>query len=490
MKKTILLTSIIAIAIVRMLSSCVDSEKDLYDPSYQTANPMGDGFAAPDGFDWNMTTTSILSIEIDDELYNQIEILDANPFSTSDYHILAKGVSKKGQAFSQEINYTEGTNYLYIRKTDSRSRVSISTWDVSKNKEIVGSRTTRVAKATTGSYNIPEKYPEETYDTTGAIELRGNTNWNQSNHHLEAGKSYIIKDKFNGEINHASGYLNGGRFTIFVEGEWTPSQNQIQSADIIILKGGKINTDSFTSFLIADNSILTIQSGGSLIGNNINLAAIGVLLKNFGTINVNSMKDLNTTSILYNAPKATINVTGKSVASWEQSIFTKGAIYNFGELTIQEGALKFNSQDATCYFYNGTEATINTPTFIIGGIGVNDGTVNAQKISNDNGGNPTFTNNCSLYAKNSFEFGGTNGTIIMNKGILAGGIENGTFIAIPSFKCGNSGSTFELNNGSMIKAEIMDIPNVTFKAAGTRSLLKSTKIFSSAKIVQFQDTTK
>ena len=485
MKKTILLTSIIAIAIVSMLSSCVDSEKDLYDPSYQTANPMGDGFAAPDGFDWNMTTTSILNIEIDDELYNQIEILDANPFSTSDYHILAKGVAKKGQAFSQEINYTEGTNYLYIRKTDSRSRVSISTWDVSKNKEFVGSRTTRVAKATIGSYNIPEKYPEETYDTTGAIELTGNTNWNQSNHHLEAGKSYIIKNKFNGEINHTRGYLNGGRFTIFVEGEWTPSQNQIQSADIIILKGGKINTDSFTSFLIADNSILTIQSGGSLIGNNINLAAIGVLLKNFGTISVNSMKDLNTTSILYNAPKATINVTGKSVASWEQSVFTKGAIYNFGELTIQEGALKFNSQDATCYFYNGTEATINTPTFIIGGIGVNDGTVNAQKISNDNGGNPTFTNNCSLYAQNSFEFGGTSGTIIMNKGILAGGVENGTFIAIPSFKCGNSGSTFELNNGSMIKAEIMDIPNVTFKAAGTRSLIKSTKSISTGWTTKF-----
>ncbi|MCS2350320.1 hypothetical protein NXV44_20360 [Bacteroides thetaiotaomicron] len=102
MKKTILLTSIIAIAIVSMLSSCVDSEKDLYDPSYQTANPMGDGFAAPDGFDWNMTTTSILSIEIDDELYNQIEILDANPFSTSDYHILAKGVAKKVKLFHKK----------------------------------------------------------------------------------------------------------------------------------------------------------------------------------------------------------------------------------------------------------------------------------------------------------------------------------------------------------------------------------------------------
>ena len=65
----------------------------------------------------------------------------------------------------------------------------------------------------------------------------------------------------------------------------------------------------------------------------------------------------------------------------------------------------------------------------------------------------------------------------MNKGILAGGVENGTFIAIPSFKCGNSGSTFELNNGSMIKAEIMDIPNVTFKAAGTRSLINPQKAY-------------
>ena len=41
MKKTILLTPVIAIAIVSMLFSCVDSEKDLYDPSYQTSNPMG-----------------------------------------------------------------------------------------------------------------------------------------------------------------------------------------------------------------------------------------------------------------------------------------------------------------------------------------------------------------------------------------------------------------------------------------------------------------
>ena len=39
---------IIAIAMGGILFSCVDSGKDLYDPSYETSNPMGDGFAAPD----------------------------------------------------------------------------------------------------------------------------------------------------------------------------------------------------------------------------------------------------------------------------------------------------------------------------------------------------------------------------------------------------------------------------------------------------------
>lgn len=56
MKKTIHFMPIIAIAMGGILFSCVDSGKDLYDPSYETSNPMGDGFAAPDGFDWSTIT--------------------------------------------------------------------------------------------------------------------------------------------------------------------------------------------------------------------------------------------------------------------------------------------------------------------------------------------------------------------------------------------------------------------------------------------------
>ena len=85
-----------------ILFSCVDSGKDLYDPSYETSNPMGDGFAAPDGFDWNMTTTSILSIEIDDELYNQIEILDANPFQRLITIYLPKELPRKVKLFHKK----------------------------------------------------------------------------------------------------------------------------------------------------------------------------------------------------------------------------------------------------------------------------------------------------------------------------------------------------------------------------------------------------
>jgi len=68
--------------------------------------------------------------------------------------------------------------------------VSISTWDVSKNKEIVGSRTTRVAKATTGSYNITRKiYPKKLMIPQEPLNLEVILIGINQINHLEAGKS-------------------------------------------------------------------------------------------------------------------------------------------------------------------------------------------------------------------------------------------------------------------------------------------------------------
>lgn len=448
---------------------------------------MGDDFVAPEGFDWSMTATTTVNVEADNEdpqYYSLVEVLDANPFSTSDYNVLAKGTAKPGQPFSQEVIYPQGITYLYIRKTDPRGRVSVNALTVDKQADL-SARSTRTLNTSTRSSDIPEKYPEEIYDTTGAIELVGDANWNQDNHHLEGGKSYIIKDKFTGNINDNKQY--SGIFTLYIESEWTPPNNMIKNANIIVLKGGKLNISSLKSFLIDENSTLTIQAGGSLIGDNLNLTT-NTLMKNFGTVKVNSMKDLNSNCTLYNAPKASIVITGNSVDSQGRAVFTKGIISNFGELTIQNGILEFNSEDNMRFFYNGERAIINTPTFIIGGIGVNDGTINALKISNGNGGNPTFTNNCSMYVKETFELGSTTTKFIMNKGILAGGIEDDNFIAIPSFKCANSGITFELNNGSMIKAKVMTIPGVNIIAGtdGSRSLLKATQSISTGWTTYFK----
>lgn len=469
---------IVAIAMVSTFFSCVDSEKDLYDPSYQTSNPMGEGFTAPEGFDWAMTGTTTVTVEADDSQYSTlVEILDANPFSTSEYNVLAAGVATPDKAFSQEITYTQGTTYLYIRKTDSRKRVSVSTWDIPGAQT-----TTKALKATAttrASITVPT-YTQETYNTTGAIELSGTDDWSLNNKHLESGKSYIIKSNFSGKINNSGEYLSGNQtFTLYVEGKWTPNSEFVQKANIIILNNGTIDTSSKSSFQVADNSSLTIQSGGTFTGKDFKLAT-NVLVKNFGSITVNSMKDLNTNSTIYNAIGAKIIITGDaSDSEWSASVSAKGSIFNLGQLTLQSGYLKVNS-DPNCIFYNGEHGTFNVTNFVIGGTAENYGTINAVKVSS--GGNPTFTNNCSFYVKESFSF--KDGTLTMNKGILAGGVENSIFMPIPTITCENC--NINMNNGSMIKAGVGNILNVKLYASGdNHSLVKATTSISTAWTTEF-----
>ena len=68
------------------ITACVDDNKDLYDPSYQTPNPMED-ISAPAGFDWSSTNSIKFSVEVDDEFdgqyYYTVEILDKNPLEAT-----------------------------------------------------------------------------------------------------------------------------------------------------------------------------------------------------------------------------------------------------------------------------------------------------------------------------------------------------------------------------------------------------------------------
>lgn len=116
MKKTIHFMPIIAIAMGGILFSCVDSGKDLYDPSYETSNPMGDGFAAPDGFDWSTIKTENVTVEVKDEeggLYSYlVEIYTEDPLTNENASVLATRTANKENNFKATAA-TYAKRYLY-----------------------------------------------------------------------------------------------------------------------------------------------------------------------------------------------------------------------------------------------------------------------------------------------------------------------------------------------------------------------------------------
>ena len=106
---------IIAIAMGGILFSCVDSGKDLYDPSYETSNPMGDGFAAPDGFDWSTIKTENVTVEVKDEeggLYSYlVEIYTEDPLTNENASVLATRTANKRITLKLQL-----LSLCYLRK--------------------------------------------------------------------------------------------------------------------------------------------------------------------------------------------------------------------------------------------------------------------------------------------------------------------------------------------------------------------------------------
>ena len=123
-----------AIAIVSMLFSCIDSEKDLYDPSYQTSNPMGDGFAAPDGFNWATTSNVKVNVEVnaqtDDEFYYVVEIYDTNPIISPNAHLLDKGVAKGNEPYTSEISIESTIKTIFVKEITPTGLATIRTAEI------------------------------------------------------------------------------------------------------------------------------------------------------------------------------------------------------------------------------------------------------------------------------------------------------------------------------------------------------------------------
>lgn len=449
------------------ITACVDDNKDLYDPSYQTPNPMED-ISAPAGFDWSSTNSIKFSVEVDDEFdgqyYYTVEILDKNPLEATaedPYNTLAKGVAKKGEAYQTEVVSSKDIKYLYVRQTDPRGRDQIKQVEISESTShvqcsftgtsAIKTRASVATRGNNGGIDIPKR-AEQSYDTNGAIPITS------SSQVLEGGKAYIVTGKFQGKFKDTS-LSNSNRATVYIQGNWEPAQAITQNyLDIIVLKGGTIEG---TDLKLQNASNLTIQSGAKikiakLEGNTQSTIC------NFGEIEVDNLL-LNSFDLLYNGNK--VDVKHNIDAS------KGGSIHNFGELDVEK-EIKLNTSSIV---YNAAGSELEAEKYTAAGSkNVNFGEMEFDTYDSGEAGGSLY-NNCMLFVEHMK----AGGIIYLDHGVIAEEKEDDKkkdYFEEADDIYFYDNAKLTLANGSMIKAEKITI-NSGFSAIGEgdeASLLKVT----------------
>lgn len=449
------------------ITACVDDNKDLYDPSYQTPNPMED-ISAPAGFDWSSTNSIKFSVEVDDEFdgqyYYTVEILDKNPLEATaedPYNTLAKGVAKKGEAYQTEVVSSKDIKYLYVRQTDPRGRDQIKQVEISESTShvqcsftgtsAIKTRALVATRGNNGGIDIPKR-AEQSYDTNGAIPITS------SSQVLEGGKAYIVTGKFQGKFKDTS-LSNSNRATVYIQGNWEPAQAITQNyLDIIVLKGGTIEG---TDLKLQNASNLTIQSGATIKITKLEGNTQSTIC-NFGEIEVYNLL-LNSFDLLYNGNK--VDVKHNIDAS------KGGSIHNFGELDVEK-EIKLNTSSIV---YNAAGSELEAEKYTAAGSkNVNFGEMEFDTYDSGEAGGSLY-NNCMLFVEHMK----AGGIIYLDHGVIAEEKEddkNKDYFEEADDIYFYDNAKLTLANSSMIKAEKITI-NSGFSAIGEgdeASLLKVT----------------
>lgn len=419
---------IIAIAIGSTFTGCVDSEKDLYNPSYQTGNPMGDGFAAPDGFDWSTTTTKTVSVEVKDEFegqyYYTVDIYNENPLFNESATMLASGVAKKGSNYVVALDLLKSQQGIYVKQTDPKGRVAVYMFDVPEENDKITcklyySNTQSRALATRGAATraTPFEKPDYTSIPGNALEVSEVTGSLLPNASYKITKDYDKDFKF-------SGNKNGEITKVFVDAKWNiPKKFTFQNGiEIIVMDNGEINSSSSLEFV--NNSVLTIMDNGSVNASTLSFTNGGqATLRNWGNLTVNNNVHLSSGATYYN--KGTFTSNQFRLNSNSKLINDNKIIVNY----------KFDLPSNYTLENNGEIRGQNMETNGPNGTFTNNGIVAFTDIKfNLN----TITNSCHLEATNTLKIGECTMT-------NAQGYVKASIIEILK------GETF-LNNGSMMEA--------------------------------------
>lgn len=432
MKKTIQFVPIIAIAMAGTVSSCVDSGKDLYDPSYETPNPMGDGFAAPDGFDWNMMTTKNVSVEVKDEeggLYAYlVEIYADDPLANESASALTTMTADKGNNFkvTAAISLLSTQKGIYIKQIDPRGREQVYQFDVPENSDNMTCKLYYVESAAqnralmsraVATRGISFEKPDYSTIPDGAKEIT-----EMSGTTLLRDASYKITSDYIGTFKF-DGYYGEIATKVYVDAKWTiPSNYEFQNGiEIIVMDDAKIQASGTMTFI--RNSMLTIMDQGNVTTENISFTnGEPAALRNWGTLAVTNNATLHSGAALYN--KGTITSKDISINSNTQ-IVNDNKIELEGELNLPSNFSLENNGELY-----GKKIIANSDAVITN--------TNIMVFETMSFTNTTVNNSCSMEATTSFYENGA--TFNFNQG----------YLKAPKMEFMNG--TVNLNDGSMLDA--------------------------------------
>lgn len=439
---------VLLVAITLFFAAC--TEKDYYDPEFETDNPLGE-VVAPASFDWSMTNSAQLNVTVNDEFdgqyYYSIEVFDQDPLNNKTAIPLAKGVAKQGMDFSTSLAITKDQKGIFIKQTDPKGRSVVRCYDYSKQinadfgTPIINTR----AIGDQAVIEIPE-VPQEYKNVPADAIVLENPGQNKE---LAGGKSYVLNNNYNGKIEY---YSNGQNIKLYLANgvKWTiPTKQSIQAyLTVILTEGSSIEADDIS---FVNGSDLIINPTASLNTKSIQFTNDGSFVINWGELIVNDKLSM---------PNNNETKNYGTIRAGEIHLPNQSDFINDGNIEVSKITLNTNSK-----FTNNKSLIVNGKFELTnsGCVVTNNNHIKCTSTSFTNG---ILNNNCYFECEGLFY---TNGfTINLNKGYVVA--ENMQL----------SGTKINFSKGSMIEAktQIDHTSNASTYDGGSteRSLMKAPKI--------------
>lgn len=227
-------------------------EKDYYEPKEKETKKIsdifGEGINIPKDFDWSVTDTKPVVVEVDDKFNGaktyMVEVLADNPIITPKARLLRRGIILGNETFETVVTYPRSNSYLYVRQTDPDGWKTVKFVDLSQPRLNVNFKTQQIpqSKNSIQSPSMDLKanaYTEPTRPADRELividEQRGNVT-------IEGSKKYVIKGNYNGTIT-----FSWGKNDLYLDGVWinkSSNSTDLNETNLIINQGGKLISEA------------------------------------------------------------------------------------------------------------------------------------------------------------------------------------------------------------------------------------------------------